>query len=89
MTPKQKEISLVVDGLKDKDVNLWYTVPRDQHKRQSVYRDQADLEGTVVGSTGTYLLLKNVILWNGKFNADYHVSIGRIGKIVERKPKAL
>ena len=83
MTKKQREIELMIPFLKDKEISLWYSMKQ----RGGKYPAEPHLEGTVVRSTGLYLKLKNVFLWNGKFYSDYDVFIGRIGRITERKNK--
>lgn len=82
MTKKQKEIQLVVLWYKGKEVKIWLN---GQMKGKRVMsNNDAYLEGTVVGSTGTYLTLKNVLLYNGKYLAEYDVSIGTIGRITSK-----
>lgn len=81
MTKKQQEIQRVVLWYKDKEVKVWLTGQMNGKKTNS---KEPFFEGTVVRSTGTYLVLKNVLLWNGKFFPEYDISIGTIGRIIQK-----
>lgn len=73
MTPKEKEISFFVSQNLGKEVNVWLT--RQQKKEEPF------LEGTIESSTGTYLILKWVLIWNGTFEDEKMISIRSIGQI--------
>lgn len=74
MTKKQQEINRALPMLKGKEIRVWTNGDRKD-------KEIPDLEGTVEGFTGSYLLLKNVIIWNGTFYADHSINAGFIARI--------
>jgi hypothetical protein len=82
MTKKQQQIQRAVLWYQDKEVKVWFTMQEDRDT--GVYPKEPYLQGTVDRSTGTYLILRNVILWNGTFFTEYDMSIGSIGRIIQK-----
>lgn len=81
MTKKQQEIHRALPFLIGKEVSVWLTIEK---RNNGKFHPDPFLEGTVDRSTGTYLILRNVILSNGKWFNDYDINIGSIGKITEK-----
>lgn len=81
MTKKEREIRLSIPYFKGRKVELWITI-------QGITPKDPWLTGTVIEVRGQYLELKNVVLWNGTFHADYDVTVGIIMKIqLAKDPK--
>lgn len=82
MTKKQQQVNRAVLWYKGKEVKVWLAMQED--KDSGVFPKEPYFEGTVDRSTGTYLILKNVLLWNGTFFPEYDIIIGSIGKIIQK-----
>lgn len=81
MTKKQKEIKSSVLLLGEKQVNVWLTGQMfGKRTKQEAY-----CEGTFDSSTGTYLILRNVLLWNGKWFQEYKIHIGKVARISQKE----
>jgi len=86
MTKKQQEIQLMLPLIQGKEVRIWTNGQLSTKEGRKLSREPF-FEGTVDRFTGLYLVLKNVIFWNGRFFADYDINAGTIGRI-ELKQKA-